>query len=333
MLNYMGKDSFVWFMGVVEDRQDPLELGRCRVRCLGLHTQNKIDIPTEDLPWATPVQPMTSASMNGIGHTPLGPVEGSWVVGFFRDGANAQDPILIGTVGGVPQVESDVESGFNDPNGKYPKSDFLGEPDVNRLARGITQGTIVDSKLEDAQKLKDIPTANNAQGTWFEPMTPIGATYPYNNVYESESGHIQEFDDTEGAERIHTYHKSGTFEEIHPSGHKVTKVKGEDYEISMGNKFVHIKGNANVLIGDDENASNLTLYVKGNVDMQVNGNVTEKIKGNVEQTVEEGNVAIKSETGNIEINSEGNLKLYSGGEMEISSGGPMRLRGSSIDLN
>lgn len=30
-----------------------------------------------------PVQPMTSAAMSGIGTTPLGPVEGTWVVGFF----------------------------------------------------------------------------------------------------------------------------------------------------------------------------------------------------------------------------------------------------------
>jgi len=329
MLNYMGKDSFVWFMGVVEDRQDPLELGRCRVRCLGLHTQNKIDIPTEDLPWATPVQPMTSASMNGIGYTPLGPVEGSWVVGFFRDGANAQDPILIGTVGGVPQVESDVEYGFNDPNGKYPKLDFLGEQDTNRLARGVTQDTVVEKKLNDVSI--NHPIANEG-GLWSEPQTPYDPTYPYNNVYESESGHIQEFDDTEGKERIHTYHTSGTFEEIHPDGTKVTKVKMDDYEIILRDKFVHIIGDANVIIGDDEEESNLTLYVKGNVDMQVKGDVTEKIEGKVEQTVK-GDVSIHSEEGSLNIASEGNIHIHSGGEMQLISDGPMRLRGSSIDLN
>ena len=80
--------KFVWWTGVVEDRIDPLKLGRCRVRVLGYHTDKKgIDhIPTNTLPWATPSQPITSGAMNGIGTTPMGPVEGTWVFGFFRDG-------------------------------------------------------------------------------------------------------------------------------------------------------------------------------------------------------------------------------------------------------
>ena len=50
--NFMGLDGFVWFTGVVEDRNDPAKLGRVRVRCLGFHTEDKNDIPTADLPWA-----------------------------------------------------------------------------------------------------------------------------------------------------------------------------------------------------------------------------------------------------------------------------------------
>ena len=79
--------EFTWWTGVVEDRIDPLKLGRCRVRILGYHTDKKDDdnIPTNTLPWATPMQPITSAAMNGIGTTPMGPVEGTLIVGFFRD--------------------------------------------------------------------------------------------------------------------------------------------------------------------------------------------------------------------------------------------------------
>ena len=83
---FMGFDGFIWFQGVVEDRMDPLQLGRVRVRILGLHTEQKDNIPTADLPWAYPMQPITSAAMSGVGTTPLGPVPGTWVVGFFRDG-------------------------------------------------------------------------------------------------------------------------------------------------------------------------------------------------------------------------------------------------------
>ena len=50
MSNYfMGLDGFIWFIGVVEDRNDPSKLGRVKVRCLGFHTEDKNDIPTEDL--------------------------------------------------------------------------------------------------------------------------------------------------------------------------------------------------------------------------------------------------------------------------------------------
>ena len=76
--------NFVWFQGVIEDRNDPLKIGRVKIRCYGYHTENKQDLPTEDLPWATPITPVTSASVNGIGETPLGPVTGTWVVGFLE---------------------------------------------------------------------------------------------------------------------------------------------------------------------------------------------------------------------------------------------------------
>ena len=39
--SFMGKNGFVWFYGVVEDRHDPLYLGRVRVRCIGWHTDDK----------------------------------------------------------------------------------------------------------------------------------------------------------------------------------------------------------------------------------------------------------------------------------------------------
>ena len=73
------------YYGVVENRKDPLKLGRCQVRIVGLHTHDKAVLPTADLPWATPMQPVTSAAMNGIGWTPVGPVEGTTVIVFFAD--------------------------------------------------------------------------------------------------------------------------------------------------------------------------------------------------------------------------------------------------------
>jgi hypothetical protein len=141
MSENMGK-SFIWFVGVVEDRNDPKKLGRLRVRCLGYHTEDLVKLPTVDLPWSHPMNPITSATISGLGQTPLGAVEGTWVVGFFQDGADAQMPIIIGTLPGVPkELPTKVEkgskgeyagSGFQDyVNANYPK---YTETDVNRLA-------------------------------------------------------------------------------------------------------------------------------------------------------------------------------------------------------
>ena len=75
MSYFMGKEGFVWWQGVVEDRHDPLYLGRCKVRILGWNDEKKVHQSTESLPWAYPVAPITSASQTGVCTTPLGPVE------------------------------------------------------------------------------------------------------------------------------------------------------------------------------------------------------------------------------------------------------------------
>lgn len=94
----------LWF-GVVEDRFDPLFLGRCKVRVAGLHTNNRTELPTADLPWAFPLQPITSAAMSGVGQAPVGPVEGTWVAIQFMDN-EYQQPVMIGSVGGIPIEEN-----------------------------------------------------------------------------------------------------------------------------------------------------------------------------------------------------------------------------------
>jgi hypothetical protein len=98
MQKIFNRDGFNWWIGVVEDRMDPEKMGRCRVRIYGYHTESKVILPTKDLPWATPIQPITSAAISGIGSSPLGPVEGTWVIGFFLDGEDMQQPAIFGTI-------------------------------------------------------------------------------------------------------------------------------------------------------------------------------------------------------------------------------------------
>ena len=149
--DFMGRDGFIWFTGVVEDRKDPLKLGRVRVRCLGYHTEDKEALPTADLPWAHPMLPITASGTSGIGQTPLGLVEGSWVVGFFRDADTKQDAVIMGSLPGRPTTtgaQNLAEGlGFSDPNGTYPRH---AENDVNRLAQNDTDNehlTLTDRKV------------------------------------------------------------------------------------------------------------------------------------------------------------------------------------------
>ena len=290
---FMGMDGFVWFTGVVEDRNDPSKLGRVKVRCLGLHTESLVDIPTEDLPWAHIMQSTNNPSMQGLGNTPSFLVEGTWVVGFFLDAVEKQQPLIMGTLPGIPQAVADKTKGFNDPNGTYPSSEITHsghsteESDINRLARNETdkahsviakKDTDYDSDTAKDGKTKEVAIAN-VDTTWNEPSSAYAATYPKNHVFESESGHIQEFDDTTDNERIHEYHKSGTFYEIDKDGNKSTRIIGDNYEVIAKDNNVNIKGNVNLTID-----TNCNTYIKGDWNIQVDGSKTEVVTGAVSET-------------------------------------------------
>jgi GH24 family phage-related lysozyme (muramidase) len=525
------------YTGVVEDRtSDPLKLGRCKVRVFGLHTDNKADLPTKDLPWAIVMQPITSAANSGIGHAPVGPIEGTWVVVMFNDDYN-QQPIIIGTLAGVPQTQSsvsyvnqatnwqtidqtaitdsdgnqivsepakekaeaeqeqkvfkasslsisengisslkkleglasidknkrtvgsdslplttqlyaykdtvgiwtigwgsttlsdgskvtefsvitkaeadslflkklkeefepavrrnvkvpitqsmydslvsivyngwtgifkspagtalnsgkykecaalipdyknsggvltgrrekekalfikdgypntdgDVEKaavteeeikaqsdatqnpavvkavidptafkaatelnnvtaeGFVDPNKIYPK--WVNEPDTHRLARHENiNKTVVYTK--EAARAKDVTTSTGS--SWNQPPIPYNAKYPFNHVYVSESGHVQEFDDSLGNERIHTYHKAGTYTEIDVNGTQVNRIVGDSYEVLERNGYVVVRGTCNVTISGNSNVrieNDSNIQVLGNANLNVTGDMKTAVSG------------------------------------------------------
>ncbi len=111
--DFFGADQFIWWKGVVEDRDDPLFLGRTKTRIFGWHTQDKTEMPTELLPWSYAILPLDNGT-NVVGLKP-----GDWVIGFFRDGVRAQEPIIFGVIPGIPEVPANPELGFYDP-AKYP---------------------------------------------------------------------------------------------------------------------------------------------------------------------------------------------------------------------
>ena len=349
MSEFMGKNGFQWFVGVVEDRADPKTLGRLRVRCLGYHTEDLIKLKTSDLPWAHVMNPITSATVSGLGQTPLGAVEGTWVVGFFQDGSDAQQPIVIGTLPGVPSElpTKGNNKGFQDEvNAVYPK---YTETDVNRLAVNAKTTAAAGQVSKDANphssltirkadREKNIGRADfneveikranleplilsGDDGTEFsEPLTPYNAQYPYNHVYESEAGHIREIDDTEGAERIHERHATGTGYEIGPDGSKVTRVKKDNYDLITGDDFAHIKGNSSTTV---DGGVRVFVNADGATD---DGHYTIEVGNNA-------NVNIQVNKGDVNVvTSEGDINLKSGGDVNMQAAKNMNLSSQNINL-
>jgi hypothetical protein len=344
MSDFMGKAGFQWFVGVVEDRQDPQTLGRLRVRCLGYHSEGLDKLPTESLPWAHVMNPITSSSVSGLGQTPLGAVEGTWVVGFFQDGADAQQPIIIGTLPGVPSELPDTGSklGFMDTSGNYPK--YKDETDVNRLAvndealphstltirkadRTESMGRADFNEVELSRAILGTPiTLSGDDGLAFdEPVTPYNATYPHNHVYESEAGHIREMDDTPGAERIHERHASGSGYEIGPDGTKVTRVKQDNYTLTTNDDFVHIKGNSSTTVD-----GGVRVFVNADASTDDQNYTIQVGKGaNVNIQVDEGDVNIVTAEGGGDINLKSGKNIH----MQATQGIYMKSSLMAIEVN
>ena len=147
MNNFIGKDGFNWWVGVVENRIDPLQLGRCQVRIFGHHTENKQLLPTEDLPWCLPQLPTNSSQLFSA------PKEGEYVTGFFADGMSSQNPIMTGVLPGLKAPPTGSDDGFQDPRTQQeidaaPKApagvvlSTVGEPTTPPSARGIVNNTL-----------------------------------------------------------------------------------------------------------------------------------------------------------------------------------------------
>ena len=351
---FLGFNDFIWFNGVVEDRLDPYKIGRVRVRCIGIHTHDKEVLPTADLPWAQVVLPVTSPGISGLGSSPSFLLEGSWVFGYFRDGANCQEPCVIGSLPGRPVETANPSVGFYDPSGKYPA--YVGESDVNRLATNdevthphlearlsvATGIPTADFNSTKAANYSDMPASDGT--TWDQPAITYNAVYPFNKVYESEAGHIFEIDDTPGAERIYQSHKTGTSYEIDADGNIVYINKADKYEITSGKQCHAITGNSDITIdGRHKIFINKNAHPNNNYDIQIGANA------NVNIQVDKGNINLVTVDGNINVNSGGdyNLKVkgnYSsvieGYKSEIIEGtktssttGAVVHKGSTIDLN
>ena len=303
---FMGLDGFVWFTGVVENRNDPAKLGRVQVRCLGYHTEDLIDIPSKDLPWAHVMHPVTDPALQGMGNSPSFLLEGTWVIGFFRDAMEKQQPVIIGSLPGVPQtasadnlVEKKAESvlkkgesvekeplkGFIDPNGKYPgtithSNHTIKESDVSRLAQGQTSETHLSLQNRRANKWEKIPTATKPN------LSTVSTTSKAETLstFDEPDPKGLKVDTSPYTSSNYPYNhvhesESGHITEIDdtPGGERLFKQhKSGTYEeiVADGTKTVKVFGDNYELTAGANN-----VFVKGNINLTCSGTKRERIDG------------------------------------------------------
>ena len=347
--NLLEGGGFPDFIGVVEDRIDPEMKRRVRVRCFGIHSADKTQIPTSSLPWARVLLPTTMPRTSTMDLW-----EGTLVYGVFLDGNEYQQPLVIGIVesnegGGNPN------NGFTDPR-SYA---IVGKPDADGSTNnepytsgsprnGISsyadsslyENTVASFKkdnLSDDESIIMTRTTDEEgeeQEPYREPENPANALYPYNHVHESESGHVIEIDDTPGSERVHIFHRSGTFLELHPGGDIVCKAEGSNHSIVLSNRHDITLGDVEALTeGDhDERISgnfkieiygDSDVYIAGDAKIQIDGDLTSKVDGDADVTI----------GGDAKLDIGGDFDTEVGGDYSIDVGGMYKVKATTINLN
>ena len=156
--------------GVVEDRADPLKIGRVRVRVRGYHTEDKTRIATPDLPWSHVIMPVTSGALGFASNHAL--TEGTEVFGMFRDD-DMQDFVVMGIQQGITQdgfkegiddklLQRRVDFGFNDPR-REKTSHYDNTTDGLNPPQSSARGNTLAASLEESPHL---PKFLKITGEW-----------------------------------------------------------------------------------------------------------------------------------------------------------------------
>lgn len=166
----LGDPSFRWWWGFVEDEWDPLQKGRVRVRIHGYHSPFEKDIPTSNLPWAEVIQPATSG--NSSWQSPVSISIGWWVFGFFKDGFECQQPVVLGW---LPTLGSGGNKGHSKDS---VGSDTLSQKDSGQETFQKNYG----DRFTDPREIGDLKKYPNKE---------LQASYPYGKGLPSEKRGVQ----------------------------------------------------------------------------------------------------------------------------------------------
>lgn len=164
--NFIGRDGFRWWVGQIppESAHGGQINGagwgnRFKVRIMGYHPYNTVELPNEDLPWAQCLLPTTSGTGAGNNATSVKVSPGDTVFGFFLDGDNAQIPVIMGCFGRTSQVPSADYIGpfqpFTGYTSKIAKPNGTLKPDQSLEQNAKSQKSPRSVSPEQAESIAD----------------------------------------------------------------------------------------------------------------------------------------------------------------------------------
>ena len=309
--------------GEVKSINDPEKLGRVKVSVYGFHD----DIPHYQLGWSNVIMPANTPATLGQGHSVNLKAEVLWKTGdLLPEAITKPEEIIPGPAGQSEIIPAKIITDVAPDYGFDAGSSVPRTGDV-REQGSLVCGMFLDAAQQEFLVIGTLPTKTdgtqdnnlrargevdphrNEQRGVYEPVSPYAPKYPYNHVYETESGHVKEYDDTPSNERIKERHKSGTQYEIGPNGAKVEKIINDNYQLVAGHDTLEVKGNVKIIISGDANiavAKNLTAQVGQDMTTIVNGNAYTTVDKNADLLVK----------GNMTTTVNGNADLLIKGDID-----------------
>lgn len=248
MISSVGFDNLLFFMGIVELEGDRTNSGRVKVRAFGIHPPIDMPdgVPTDDLPWAIPLNGAYRASIQI-------PRKGDWVFGFFADGRDAQHPFLIGSIEGINLAAMNdsgepTESGYLAPStaaydtyGKAPLHPFITAENREETPE-LLKASMKKKGIRTARIPKEDGTMRDGEG-WDE-IDPSQGHPNYRSVVlpaRFGDSYIGISDDDE-EENIVINHSSGTHIQIDSAGNIKIRSVADTQIISEDNSYEYTGG-------------------------------------------------------------------------------------------
>lgn len=147
--------------GKFEDRAQIVGWGRrYKVRIIGLHDQGENEIPSDQLPWAQIMYPVTAGGGQSAASQTSNLRQGNFVFGFFLDGQEQQVPVIMGVLGNNAQTQLSTKIGdgkvSNTKPGSLAVSGYATPADGNKdpNIRVPDEGLVI-TKPKDAEQASE----------------------------------------------------------------------------------------------------------------------------------------------------------------------------------